>query len=330
MKSYKEIAEAAGTTVEVVREVAKTIYEDVTGWHEAHAKNTDPWAPGYRTKAEAIEAIAKRKQAEADKAKAEREAIKADTEAAYKLMTEAGYDPHGDMDKVAAIVSSLETLADTMGVTVADLTVDDFHEAVDGGSFHAIKDVCKAMDDHTPVRIYADNCAVWDYIVGLDGGNHVYTEHFGAVQILDNAANVYPWDMAPADRPMLCAGGATLTWTRGTLAHSWYESTCPNHKGEALTVEVDTIEGGTTRGWLLHTWAKRGLIPHMASAWNTNVYVRGADGKTVQADNPQITKNGEIDSKWILERTEANRLALLVEILNRFGKAEATQPANIK
>lgn len=322
MKSYKAIAEAAGTTVEVVREVAKTVYEDVTGWHEAHAKNVDPWAPGYRTKAEAIEAIAKRKQAEADKRKAERDAYKADTEAAYKLMTEAGYDPHGDMDKATAIVSSLETLADTMGVTVADLTVDDFHEAVDGGSYHSMQDVYKAMDDHTPVRIYTTDCAIWDYIVGLDGGNHVYTEHFGAVQILDNAANVYPWDMAPADRPMLCAGGATLTWTRGTLAHSWYESTCPNAKGEALTVEVDTIEGGTTRGWLLTTWAKRGLIPHMASAWNTNVYVRGADGKTTQAYNPQIAANGEIDFKWIRERTEANRNALLVEILKRFGKAE--------
>lgn len=322
MKSYKEIAEAAGTTVDVVREVAKTVYEDVTGWHEAHAKNTDPWAPGYRTKAEAIEAIAKRKQAELDKAKAEREAIKADTEAAYKLMTEAGYDPHGDMDKATAIVSSLETLADTMGVSVADLTVDDFHEAVDGGAYRSMQDVGKAMDDHTPVRIYTTDCAIWDYIVGIEGDNTVHTEHFGAVQIMPDAANVYPWDMTTSDRPMLCAGGATLTWTRGTLAHSWYESTCPNHKGESLTVEVDTIEGGTTRGWLLTTWAKRGLIPHMAAAWNTNVYVRGADGKTTQGYNPQIKPDGEIEFSWIRERTEANRLALLVEILKRFGKAE--------
>lgn len=323
MKSYKEIAEAAGTTVEVVREVAKTIYEDVTGWHEAHTKNTDPWAPGYRTKAEAIEAIAKRKQSEADKAKAEREAIKADTEAAYKLMTEAGFDPHGDMDKVAAIVSSLETLADTMGVTVADLTVDDFHEAVDGGSYSSMQDVCKAMDDHTPVRIYTTDCAIWDYIVGLDGGNHVYTEHFGAVQILDNAANVYPWEMNPTDRPMLCAGGATLTWTRGNLSHSWYESTCPNAKGEALTVEVDTIDGGDGHdGWLLTEWAKRGYIKHMASAWNTNVWIRTPDGETTQRYNPQIKPSGEIEFSWILERTEANRLSLLVEILKRFGKAE--------
>lgn len=323
MKSYQAIAEAAGTTVEVVREVAKTIYEDVTGWHEAHAENTDPWAPGYRTKAEAIEAIAKRKQAEADKAKAEREAIKADTEAAYKLMTEAGYDPHGDMDKATAIVSSLETLADTMGVTVSDLTVDDFHEAVDGGSFHAMQDVYKALDNHTPVRIYTDRCAVWDYLAGIEGDNTVHTEHFGAVQILDNAANVYPWDMAPADRPMLCAGGATLTWTRGNLSHSWYESTCPNAKGESLTVEVDTIDGGDGHdGWLLTEWAKRGYIKHMASAWNTNVWVRTADGETTQAYNPQIKPSGEIEFSWILERTEIARNALLVEILNRFGKAE--------
>lgn len=323
MKSYKAIAEAAGTTVEVVREVAKTVYEDVTGWHEAHAKNVDPWAPGYRTKAEAIEAIAKRKQAEADKRKAERDAYKADTEAAYKLMTEAGYDPHGDMDKATAIVSSLETLADTMGVSVSDLTVDDFHDAVDGGSYHSMQDVGKAMDNHTPVRIYTTNCAIWDYIVGIEGDTIVHTEHFGAVRIMPDAANVYPWDMAPSDRPMLCAGGATLTWTRGDLAHSWYESTCPNHKGESLTVEVDTIDGGDGHdGWLLTEWAKRGYIKHMASAWNTNVWIRTADGKTTQAYNPQIKPSGEIEFSWILERTEANRLSLLVEILKRFGKAE--------
>lgn len=60
MKSYKEIAEEAGTTVDVVREVAKTIYRDVTGWHESGNADGDV----YGTKAEAIEAVAKRKQAE--------------------------------------------------------------------------------------------------------------------------------------------------------------------------------------------------------------------------------------------------------------------------
>ena len=124
MKSYKSIAEAAGTTVEVVREAAKTVYEEVTGWRDALDPN--PWHY-YRTKGEALEAIAKRKQAELDKAKAEREAIKADTEAAYKLMTAAGYETHGDTDKTTAIVSSLKTVAHTKGVTVSELTVDDFH-----------------------------------------------------------------------------------------------------------------------------------------------------------------------------------------------------------
>ena len=124
MKSYKEIAKAAGTTVEVVREVAKTIYEEVIGWRDALDPN--PWN-AYRTKGEALEAIAKHKQAELDKAKAEHEAIKTDTEAAYKLMTKAGYETHGDMDKATAIVSSLKTIADTKGVTISDLTVGDFH-----------------------------------------------------------------------------------------------------------------------------------------------------------------------------------------------------------
>ena len=134
MKSYKSIAEAAGTTVEVVREVAKTIYEEVTGWRDALDPN--PWH-SYRTKGEALEAIAKRKQAELDKAKAEREAIKADTEAAYKLMATAGYETHGDTDKTTNIVSSLKTLAGTKGVTVSDLTVDDFHTIARNEDFEA-------------------------------------------------------------------------------------------------------------------------------------------------------------------------------------------------
>ena len=71
MKSYKEIAESAGTTIDVVREVAKSVYEDVSGWRYARAKNTDKWARDYRTKGEAIEGVAKHKQGE-------RAAIKAD------------------------------------------------------------------------------------------------------------------------------------------------------------------------------------------------------------------------------------------------------------
>ncbi len=86
---------------------------------------------------------------------------------------------------------------------------------------------------------------------------------------------------------------------------------------------MDTINGGNGHdGWILTEWAKHGYIKHMASAWNTNVYVRTPDGKTIQADNPQIKPNGQIEFSWILEQTENNRLALLVEILKRFGKAE--------
>ena len=69
MKSYKEIAEAAGTTVDVVRETAANIYEDVTGWRYARANNADKWARDYRTKSEAIEAVAKHKQSEAKQVK---------------------------------------------------------------------------------------------------------------------------------------------------------------------------------------------------------------------------------------------------------------------
>lgn len=176
----------------------------------------------------------------------------------------------------------------------------------------------KAMDRHTPVVIYADDCAIWDYIAGIEGDRAIITEHFGTVGILDNAATVYPWDMAEGDRPMLCAHGANLKWTCGTHNRSWYESAHPNRKGETLVIEVGTIHGfNGASGWLLREWAKRGLIRPMASAWNTTVYVR-KDGKTMQAYNPQNKPDGSIDFDWILEHTEAHRLALLLEILRRF------------
>lgn len=188
----------------------------------------------------------------------------------------------------------------------------------------------KAMDRHTPVVIYADDCAIWDYIAGIEGDRAIITEHFGTVGILDDAATVYPWDMAEGDRPMLCTSGVTLKWTGGTHDRSWYESTHPNRKGETLVAEVDTVRGfDGASGLLLREWAKRGFIKPMTSAWNTTVYVR-KDGKTMQAYNPQIKPDGSIAFGWILEHTEAHRLALLLEILKRFGKAEATQSANIK
>lgn len=297
MNDYKAIAEAAGTTVKVVREVAKTIYEGINGWYEAGYENTDPFTHGYRTQAEAIKAATKHKQAD---------------------MAEASKYETG---------LSLETLAEALsqvnpgGVTVDDLTATYVHDCV-AGRKNAASIAAKAMDDHTPVKIDTKDFVIYDYVAGIEGDHTIITERFGAAGI-DDFTEVMPWDMSANDRPMLCAPGATLKWTRGTLAHSWYESTEPNDKGEHLTVEVDTIDGGDgSHGWLLSEWAKRGLIKPMASAWNTNVYVRGEDGKTIQAYNPQIAANGEIDFKWIIERTEVNRRALLLEILRRFAKAE--------
>lgn len=65
MKSYKAIAEAAGTTVDVVREVAKGIYCGYLGWVQGSRTLEHPWE-FYPTKSAAIEAAAKRKQAELD------------------------------------------------------------------------------------------------------------------------------------------------------------------------------------------------------------------------------------------------------------------------
>lgn len=117
-KSYQAISEEAGMTVEAVREIAKTIYKDATGWHEAGHENTEPGAACYRTKAEAIKAVAKRMKAEVA------EASKAETGL------------------------SLETLAEMLsevnpgGVTVDDIVTSYVHECVtdngvgsEGGSY---------------------------------------------------------------------------------------------------------------------------------------------------------------------------------------------------
>lgn len=296
MNSYEEIAKAAGTTVNFVKEVAKTIYKGSDGWYESGYEDTNPLAHvRYATKTEAILLVARRREDEA-----------------------------------------------------AAATLADMLDADKSAREEAISEAGKAMDAHTPVRIYTDNCAIYDYVAGIEGNpidvtglpeevakdlendagmkddSTIVTEHFGSVFIADGeATEVAPWDMTATDKPMLCAYGATLKWTSGTLAHSWYESSGTNDKGEHLVVEMDTIDGGDgSEGWLLSKWAKRGLIKPMASAWNTNVYVRMPDGKTMQAYNPQIAANGEIAFDWILERTEENRAALLRAILRRFTEGE--------
>lgn len=277
MKSYKDIAEAAGTTVDVVREVAKTIYQDVTGWHESGNAEADPWAPGYRTKAEAIEAVCKRKQAE--ESKAETDTTEADTD----------YTPR----------------------VYAPMDV----EAVEAAA-------CKAIDTHTPARIEADGIVVHDEIVAVhDIDAAVTTKHFGDLGT--------PGDVRPCDRAeggpatMRTAYGALKAVRRVDFMHEWYESMGgANRKGERITIELDTIDHGGQPGYLLTEWAKRGYVEPMAMAWCVNVYVTRADGTVYQGCNPQITPGGEIAWAWILPATEANKNAILLEILERFGAAE--------
>lgn len=269
MKSYKDIAEAAGTTVDVVREVAKTIYQDVTGWHESGNAEADPWAPGYRTKAEAIEAVAKRKQAEASKA---------------------------DTDYTPRVYAPMDV------------------EAVEAAA-------CKAIDTHTPARIEADGIVVHDEIVCVhDIDAAVTTKHFGD---LGTPGDVQPWDRAEGEpSTMRTAYGALKAVRRVDFMHEWYESAGANRKGETLTVELDTIDHGGQPGYLLTEWARRGYVEPMAMAWCVNVYITDADGHVYQGYNPQITAGGEIAWAWILPATEANKNAILLEILERFGRAE--------
>lgn len=273
MRSYKDIAEAAGTTVDVVREVAKTIYRDVTGWHESGNADGDV----YGTKAEAIEAVAKRKQAET---------ATADTTTGTEA--DAGYTPR----------------------VYAPMNVEEIEAAA-----------CKAIDTHTPARIEADGVVVHDEIVCVhDVDAAVTTKHFGD---LGTPGDVQPWDRADGEpATMRTAYGTLKAVRRVDFMHEWYESAGANRKGEILTVELDTIDHGGQPGYLLTEWARRGYIKPMAMAWCVNVYITDADGHVYQGCNPQITPGGEIAWAWILPATEANKNAILLEILERFGQAE--------
>lgn len=345
MKSYKEIAKAAGTTENVVRAIAKTITrtESIRVVRVGHSKTiAGGWRTEagdvYRTKAEAIEAAAKAWQADVDARHAEESARLDDYRAAQDLMAKAGVEIPADVDETMRIADTLAAQAKAKGVKVADLTVDDLRDAIDGTDTEADADytprvyapmtveeinhaACKAIDTHTPARIEADGVVVHDEIVCVhDIDAAVTTKHFGD---LGTPGVVRPWDRADGEpATMRTAYGALKAVRRVDFMHEWYESAGANRKGETLTVELDTIDHGGQPGYLLTEWAKRGYIEPMAMAWCVNVYITDADGHVYQGCNPQITANGEIAFKWILPATEANKTAILLEILERFGQAE--------
>lgn len=349
MKSYKDIAEAAGTTENVVRGIAKTITraESTRVVRMGHSKTIGGgWRTEagdvYRTKAEAIEAAAKAWQADVDARHAAESARLADYRAAQDLMAEAGVEIPADVDETARIADRLAGIAKAKGAKVADLTVDDLRDAIadtdaDTGTeadadytprVYAPMDVeeieaaaCKAIDTHTPARIEADGVIVHDEIVAVhDIDAAVTTKHFGD---LGTPGDVRPWDRAEGEpATMRTAYGALKAVRRVDFMHEWYESAGANRKGETLTVELDTIDHGGQPGYLLTEWARRGYVEPMAMAWCVNVYITDADGHVYQGCNPQITPGGEIAWAWILPATEANKNAILCEILERFGRAE--------
>ena len=348
MKSYKEIAEAAGTTENVVRGIAKTITraESTRVVRMGHSKTIGGgWRTEsgdvYRTKAEAIEAAAKAWQADVDARHAAESARLADYRAAQDLMAKAGVEIPADVDETMRIADTLAGIAKAKGVKVADLTVDDLRGAIDGTDtdteadadytprVYAPMDVeaveaaaCKAIDTHTPARIEADGVVVHDEIVAVhDVDATVTTKHFGD---LGTPGDVRPWDRADGEpATMRTAYGALKAVRRVDFMHEWYESMGgPNRKGERITVELDTIDHGGQPGYLLTEWAKRGYVKPMAMAWCVSVYITDADGVVHQGYNPQITPGGEIAFEWIRPATEANKNAILCEILERFGQAE--------
>lgn len=350
MKSYKEIAQAAGVDVDTVREVAKTVYEDVTGWHEVGYTGGNPWAPGYRTKSEAIEAACKRKKAEAA------EATKAETGLSLETLAEAlsevnpggvtvddiiasyvhecvadwldvyrkardvmaahGMEIPADPGEAMRIAENLHALARVKGVSMERLDAGDVETAAhfDGYMVLTVKTAPKTT-------VIVRDMARYD-------GRTWETAHFGAIpdgMSVQAEALAYPenWQI-----PMLMFGAidergdvnAVLSWSRRNGTRDVFEADA--HKdGARLEVEVSKIIGGGESNSLLTLWDKRGHIPSMREAWNVDTCVLEADGGAHGGwPNPQHKRNGTTDFEWVLEATPANRFRLLVETLRRWAE----------
>lgn len=95
----------------------------------------------------------------------------------------------------------------------------------------------------------------------------------------------------------------------------------PNRKGEKLLMEFSfSLWGDGAKLWNL--WVKKGWIERKKSLIHLDVQVDSPDGMAYSRYNPQRTKDGKVDFKWMLDISDESLKALVEETVRRFMEAE--------
>lgn len=85
-----------------------------------------------------------------------------------------------------------------------------------------------------------------------------------------------------------------------------------NKKGEKIIVELGNCDGNSS---IAKIWKNKKWIDKNLTSWiNIEVYATDKKGQCLSKYNPQLTKEHEINFKWILEDTKSNRCRILTEI----------------
>lgn len=313
MKSYKEMSEAAGTTVEVVRGVAKTIKRGESGaWITKDGEE-------FATKTQAIEAAAKAWQAAKD-ARDAHEAARLDMyRQAQDVMYVHGIEIPADPDETMRAAERLQTMATVKGVPMEQLEAIDVEAAAkyDGYMLLTVKAAPRTTVIVRDMARYDGETKTWE------------TAHFGAIP---DGMDVKEAGELPTPEawqaPTMMFGAVdergdvngVIRWAFRNGTRDIFEGD-PHKDGARLDVEMSEIVGGGESYSMLTLWHERGYIPPMREAWNVDTCVLEADGGAHGGwPNPQHKRNGTTDFEWILEATPANRFRLLVETLRRWAE----------
>lgn len=309
MKSYQAISEKAGTTVEVVRVIAKTIKRDEAGaWLTKDGK-------ACKTKAQAIVEAARAWEAARAKRDAQEAARLDMCRQARDVMAANGVEIPADPDETMRIAERLQNLAAAKHVGMERLDADDVATAVSFDGYMVL--TVKAAPRTTVI--------VRDMV--RHDGKTWETAHFGAIPagapVQATALKcVENWQIPTMMFGALDDRGdvnSVLIWQRRNGTRDVF--TADRHKdGARLDVEVSKTIGGKPNSPLT-IWHERGYVPAMREAWDMDTCVFEADGTAHGGrTNPTIAPGGSTDFEWILEATAANRWRLLVEVLRRWAE----------
>lgn len=96
-----------------------------------------------------------------------------------------------------------------------------------------------------------------------------------------------------------------------------YTFTNTNDKSEEIMVELTRCYCSEQYS-LGRIWKEKQWISEDLETWiYVDVYVTDTDGNCWGKYNPQHTREGKVDFKWVLEDTPANRQKILTEIAKK-------------